>query len=118
MRENFHLMKALSVHTCIAPQARIEKLLNFNNRLRQEPKVIQEFKDWNMTLERNLLEVPARVLPPEKLLFARNFKIHSEKADWGRDMQRAHLLQSKELRNWVLIVNQRDHRIAEVNNFH
>lgn len=118
MRENFHLMKALATYTCLPPPARVEKLLTFNSRLRQNSKVIQEFKDWNMTLERNLLEVPARVLPSEKLIFARNTNINSEKGEWGRAMQKAHLLQCKELRNWVLIGNQREHRIIEVNNFY
>lgn len=118
MRENFHLMKALAVHTCISPESRIDKLMRFNNRLRQESKVLQEFKDWNMTLERNLLEVPGRVLPQERLIFARNIRINSGRGEWSRDMQRAHLFVCKNLKNWVMIGNQRDSHVIEVNNFH
>lgn len=114
MRENFHLMKALAVHTCISPESRIDKLMRFNNRLRQESKVLQEFKDWNMTLDRTLLEVPGRVLPQERLIFARDLKINSGRGDWSREMQRAHLLNCKEMRNWVMIANQRDSRTIEV----
>ncbi|XP_077281671.1 piwi-like protein Siwi [Temnothorax americanus] len=106
MRENFHLMKALAVHTCISPESRIDKLMRFNSRLRQEPKVLQEFKDWDMTLDRNLLEVPARVLPSQKLVFARDM-INCERGDWSRSMQRQQLLHCKELKNWVIIVNSR-----------
>lgn len=118
MRENFHLMKALAVHTCISPESRVDKLMRFNNRLRQEPKVLQEFKDWNMTLDKDLLQVPGRVLSQERLIFARDIKINSGRGDWTRDMQKAHLLHGKELTNWVMIANQRDSRTVEVNNFH
>lgn len=116
MRENFHLMKALAVHTCISPGARIDKLLRFNGRLRQEPKVLQELKDWNMTLDSHLLQVPGRVLPSEHLVFANN-RIESWKGDWTTNMRKARLLQSKELRNWIIIGNQRDIQIIDVSNF-
>lgn len=116
MRENFHLMKALSVHTCISPGSRIDKLLRFNSRLRQEPKVLQELKDWNMTLDSQLLQVPARILFSEHLIFANN-RIESWKGDWTKNMQRARLLQPKELRNWVIIGNQRDVSNIDVSNF-
>jgi len=118
MRENFHLMKALSAHTCISPAARIDKLMRFNSRLRQEPKVIQEFKDWNMTLDRNLLEVPGRILTGEKLLVANNRFLNPFKGDWTRDMQKARLLNCKELRHWIIIGNERDNRTIIVNNFY
>ncbi|XP_036145933.1 piwi-like protein Siwi [Monomorium pharaonis] len=114
MKENFHLMKALAHHTCIAPASRIEKLMRFNHRLRGEPKVIQELQDWNMTLERNLVEIPGRVLPNIPLSVANgtinkgqqhgNF---NQRGDWSRDMQRAYLLHSKELRNWIVITSSR-----------
>ncbi|XP_011881822.1 PREDICTED: protein aubergine isoform X2 [Vollenhovia emeryi] len=109
MRENFHLMKALAMYTCLSPDSRVKKLMDFNSRLRQEPKVMQEFKDWNMSLDRSLLQVPARVLPTPKLGFSRDIKMDGY-GDWGRNMQRTPLLRCKELRNWVLIANQRDMR--------
>ncbi|KAL6255908.1 hypothetical protein P5V15_013149 [Pogonomyrmex californicus] len=108
MRENFQLMKALATHTCISPSSRIDKLMRFNNRLRHEPKVVQEFKDWDMSLDRNLLQFPARVLYDEKIVVANNYKVNSFRGDWTRNMQRAHLFHNKELRNWVLIGSQRD----------
>jgi len=116
MRENFHLMRALATHTRVSPESRIDKLMRFNSRLRQETKVIDELKDWNMKLERNLLEVPARVLAPERLVFANNSKINCVEGDWTRQMQRAHLFQSVHLKHWVLIANERDIQTVKVNN--
>ncbi|XP_025268827.1 piwi-like protein Siwi [Camponotus floridanus] len=108
MRENFHLMRALATHTRVSPDSRIEKLMRFNIRLRKETKVIDELKDWNMELEKNLLEVPARVLAPERLVFARNNKINCVEGDWTRQMQRAHLFNTVHLKQWIVIANQRD----------
>ncbi|KAL0122352.1 hypothetical protein PUN28_007227 [Cardiocondyla obscurior] len=108
MRENFHLMKALGAYTCLSPDARINKLLKFNSRLREEPKVIQEFKDWNMTLDRSLVEVPGRVLPSSQLTFSKKYSINSGGGDWSRNMQRIHLYNSKQLNNWLVFASERD----------
>ncbi|XP_070167826.1 piwi-like protein Siwi [Polyergus mexicanus] len=113
MRENFHLMKALSMHTRVSPVSRIDKLMRFNERLRQEARVSEELKDWNMKLDRNLLEVPARILPCEKLVFANNNTITCMGGDWTRQMQKARLVHSVHLRNWVLIGNHRDKQTIE-----
>lgn len=116
MRENYQLMRALATHTRVSPESRIDKLMSFNSRLRQETKVIDEFKDWNMKLDKSLLEVPARILAPERLVFANNSKINCAEGDWTRQMQRAHLLQPIHLRHWVVIASQRDNRTVQVNN--
>lgn len=107
-------MKALSVYTRLNPEARIAKLRTFNERLRKEPKVIEELKDWKMTLDANLIEVPGRILPPEKLIFNRNAIIGSGQGDWGRNMQRAPLFRSKELKNWLVIGSDRERHNIEV----
>ncbi|RLU18053.1 hypothetical protein DMN91_010295 [Ooceraea biroi] len=71
------------------------------------PKVVQEFKDWNMTLDRNLLDVPGRVLGSETLYLGNERRITAS-GDWARDMQRLSLLQCKELSQWVIVGQQRD----------
>ncbi|GBP46102.1 Piwi-like protein Siwi [Eumeta japonica] len=41
MRNNFQLMKALATHTKLGPDARIQKLMEFNRRLTGTPEVIK-----------------------------------------------------------------------------
>lgn len=115
MRENFHLMKALAVHTRVTASKRVDMLIRFNETLRKETKVLDELKSWNLQLERNLVQVPARILSGEKLVFANNSRISCSDGDWTRQMQKAHLYQSKQLNNWVLIINQRNSRSLQVN---
>lgn len=117
MKSNFATMKEVAVHTRLAPGSRIERLLRFNERLRREEKVVQELHSWNMKLDRALVDVPGRVLPPERLIFGKNYRITSGQGDWTRDMQRASLLVSKELRHWVIIVSHRAHYNIQVNKF-
>lgn len=115
MRENFQLMRTLATHTRVTPESRINKLMDFNRRLRQESAVIQEFRDWNMTLDRNLVEVPGRMLPSERLIFGNN-TINSGQGDWTRSMQKLRLLQSMELRHWYILGCERDRNNIEVSN--
>lgn len=39
MRNNFNLMRTLANTTRVDPRTRVQRLLNFNNRLRNEPAV-------------------------------------------------------------------------------
>lgn len=118
MRDNFHLMRALSMYTRVNPEERIRKLRVFNERLRKEPKVVEEFQNWKMTLDPNLVELKGRILSNERLLFSRNTIIDTMRGDWSRNMQRAPLLRSKELKNWLVIGCDREkHGIEVLNNF-
>lgn len=116
MKEQFHVMKELSNYTKLSSESRIDRLIRFNERLRREDKVIQELNDWQMKLERTLVDVPGRILPSEKLTFGRNFTINSGPGDWTREMQRAPLLNCQELKNWVVIVTNRGQYSIRVNN--
>lgn len=104
MREDFHLMRALSEHTRVSAGARIDKLLAFNNRLRSQPGIIQELKEWNLTLEDKLVSVPARVLPPEKIKLGRDISASAgQNADWTRELQSKPAYIPARLSNWVMI---------------
>lgn len=69
MRRNFALMKDVAVHTRVGPSQRIQKLLAFNNRLQNNEKSIQCFREWSLDLGRDLVDVTARQLPTEQIRF-------------------------------------------------
>lgn len=120
MRENFKLMQALAQYTRLGPESRIDKLLKFNRRLNSKPEIQQEFKEWNLQLDNKLLEIPGRLLPPETLTFgppardSHRRQIKPTNGDWTREMQNTTCLTSVELKDWVLIVSERDKRDIEV----
>ncbi|XP_011630854.1 piwi-like protein Siwi [Pogonomyrmex barbatus] len=108
MRENFRLMSSLAAETRLNPGKRIEKLLMFNNRLRETPAIMQELSEWNLQLDNKLLEISGRELPAEKIYFSDNVSVTAEEGDWTRTMQNKKCIISPVLRNWVLVVTERD----------
>ncbi|XP_030379158.1 protein aubergine-like [Scaptodrosophila lebanonensis] len=42
---------------------------DFSRRLLTSAQIVQVLKSWNMDLDKNLVEIPARVLMPEKINF-------------------------------------------------
>lgn len=108
MRENYKLMSAVAKYTRLGPKERVDRLLNFNNRLINQPKIIKEFSEWNLQLDNKLLDVPARILPPEKLYFGGEAAITCDRGDWSIPMQKKSCLINKELVKWDLLVMERD----------
>lgn len=67
-------MKEINRYTKIGPDSRIERLLKFNERLRNCPESMEPLSRWNLELESNLVEIPARILPYPQLVFGNNRK--------------------------------------------
>lgn len=113
MRENFRLMSSLAQYTRLNPKSRIDKLMSFNNRLHDTPTVVQEFSEWNLQLDNKLLDIPARQLAPEQLMFGGNQYITALKGDWSREMQNKRCLIANQLQDWVIIITERDQQVLE-----
>ncbi|KAL6425964.1 hypothetical protein ACFW04_008931 [Cataglyphis niger] len=108
MRENYRLMASVATHTRLNPKARIGKLMNFNQRLHRTDKIVKELSEWNLQLDNKLLDIPARVLPNEQLRFGGNSYLTTSKGDWSKEMQTKSCLVSKQLRDWIIIITDRD----------
>lgn len=65
-------MQDVAQHTRVNPDGRIRRLLDFNSRLQGTQACTTAFRDWGLDLSRQLVDVPGRVLPPEKILFGGN----------------------------------------------
>lgn len=73
-RANFQLMRACAEHTRVNPGARMQKLLEFSRRLRQNQEVMKEVRNWDFQLSETLVELQGRVLPSDTLVLGNNFK--------------------------------------------
>lgn len=114
MRENYRLMSSVATHTRLNPRARIGKLINFNQRLHRTDKIVKELSEWNLQLDNKLLDIPARILPSEQLRFGGDSYITTSKGDWSREMQTKNCLVSKQLRDWIIIITERDKSVLQV----
>lgn len=118
MRGNFLLMKDLAQYTRVGPGSRMERLNDFNRRLRQEPRVQKDMEEWNMKLATKLVEFQGRVLSQEKIVQGG----HAGQAvkydagyhtDWTKELRSNPLLVIPSLKNWVVICPNRLKRDAQ-----
>lgn len=61
-------------YTRMSVERRIDRLRSFNNRLQQTESSRKVLKDWNMTLDKNLVQLSGRVLDPQKIVFSEHKK--------------------------------------------
>ncbi|XP_037029496.1 protein aubergine-like [Bradysia coprophila] len=114
MRGDHRLMSAVAVYTRLAPKARIDRLNAFNQRLQNTAESTLNLKEWNFTLDKNMVQVNGRQLANEKIVFGNNkTAVTNHEADWSREFRNISMYTSQHLKNWVVIVPQRKRREAE-----
>lgn len=116
MRNDFNLMKELARHTKMDPRNRIQRLMDFNKRLHEVPESDGVFKEWNLELDRHLVEFKGRQLPQTEIIFNDNKKVmNDERADWTNEFKNKGMFLSIPLKNWAIIFPKRSSR--ETNGF-
>ncbi|KAG4066173.1 hypothetical protein HA402_014473 [Bradysia odoriphaga] len=114
MRSDHRLMSAVAIYTRLAPKARVERLNAFNQRLQSTTESVNNFKEWNFVLDKDMVQVNGRQLPNEKILFGGNkISVTNQEADWSREFRNISMYTSMHLKKWVVIVPQRKRREAE-----
>lgn len=120
MRNDFKLMDAMAQHTRISAQTRVEKLNKFNQRLYGEPKVVNEFRAWQLQLDKQIVNIPARILPETKIMFNNGGAMAGQNADWTNEFRNYGLIEPAKLDEWVVIVPEklaRDARVSIYQNY-
>ncbi|KAM8717614.1 hypothetical protein ACLKA7_004331 [Drosophila subpalustris] len=111
MRSDFRLMKAMSEHTRMTPDRRIDRLRVFNQRLQGSAGSQELFQSWNMRLDQTLVEIPARVLPPQKILFGnQSFYLCDNRADWTFEFRNRSMFTQVAIKRWYVITPRRSLR--------
>lgn len=135
---NYRTMRDMAQYTKIAPAGRIDRLLNFNQRLSQTPASAQHLTDWSLSLEPKLVQIPARILPYPQIMFGANkkwvFLIHNycfqyqlnnfffiiflrvktdERADWQSEFRNNAMACCVDLKRWYVITPSRCRKEAE-----
>ncbi|XP_051162825.1 piwi-like protein Siwi isoform X2 [Leptopilina boulardi] len=102
MRNNFQLMKEVAKYTCSEPSVRIQKLLSFNQRISQNEKTSDQWKQWGLSLGRELVPVNGRQMPPEEVHFGGGAVERTD--DWTRALQSMKPIVSQGvLNNWFIL---------------
>ncbi|XP_030381506.1 protein aubergine-like isoform X2 [Scaptodrosophila lebanonensis] len=111
MRADFRLMRAMSEHTRLTPERRIERLRVFNRRLLTSAQSVDVLKSWNIDLDKNLVEVPARVLMPERIHFGNQKQyLCDHRADWTGEFRNNAMFRHVNIKRWIVITPNRNLR--------
>lgn len=62
-------MRAMADYTRMDPRTRIQKLLEFNQRLLNKEESCDVFKEWDFHLDDKLVELNGRILKNENIVF-------------------------------------------------
>lgn len=109
-------MRAMSEHTRLTPNHRIERLRNFNSRLQNSRESMDVLALWNMQLDKHLVEIPGRILPPEKIVFGNQKKyVCDQHADWTREFRNTSMFSHVDIKRWYVVVPRRS--LREVQEF-
>uniref|UniRef100_A0A8B9PIZ5 PIWL1 protein n=1 Tax=Apteryx owenii TaxID=8824 RepID=A0A8B9PIZ5_APTOW len=113
MRNDFNMMKDLSVHTRLTPEQRQREVGRLIDYLQKDDSVQRELRDWGLSFDSNLLSFTGRVVQAEKIHQAgRVFDYNPHFADWSKETRGAPLINAKPLDNWLLIYTRRNYDVA------
>lgn len=91
-------------HTRLMPSRRIDRLRVFNQRLQQSKQSIEVLKSWNIELDKSLVEIPGRVLPSEKIVFANEKRyLCDARADWTFEFRNNSMFSHVDIKRWYVI---------------
>lgn len=105
-RSNMQMMRELADQTRLTPAMRSDRLYNFHKRLSSNEKIMEELKQWDMSLAENLIDFSGRVLPSENIIQGLSGKkcyLSGEKSDWTQNMRNTQMLSLGNLRSWTVV---------------
>ncbi|KAI3378195.1 hypothetical protein SNEBB_004664 [Seison nebaliae] len=113
LRSDRRCMKDLAGHLQLRPEQRQQALLSFARNVNTTPEAKKMLSDWNMKIGTNLLDLNARILPHENVIFGNNKRqlINNERNDWVRMEGAAHTVVQKN--RWIILYTRRDETAAK-----
>jgi aubergine-like protein len=113
MRQDFSLMKEMSVYTHVGPSERFQQLNGFLKDIQEREEGRKELSKWHISLDQKLVELTGRTMEAESIIYKdRTIKYNPLEADWSREGRSLAHLSAKNLDKWIVIFTQRDSQTA------
>ena len=113
LRNDNDVKKQMTSMTQADPNQRIQNLDQFIQSLNSNPEVQREMRQWGISFERNPIEIPARKLDIEEILFKEEQKGQGVK-DWslkdgfGKNMRGKAFYGPVGIKDWCIICTKRN----------
>lgn len=111
MRSDFKVMKDVAQYTRVTPNQRMNSLRKYLENVANSADAQKILKDWGLELDSATIDLQARVLDCETILFGQGiiYKCNSN-ADWNTAVMKNKLLGPIDLLSWIIVYTERDSR--------
>ncbi|XP_074604113.1 piwi-like protein 1 [Brevipalpus obovatus] len=118
MRSNIELKKEMCSMTCTDPTRRADSLNSFIKKLTSNEKVCREMASWNLHFEPNIIELPGRVLPAEKIFMlgegdGSGTQYNQKYGSFEREIRSKNMRKAVGLDTWAIVCLRRDKQIVD-----
>ena len=103
MKADNRQMRVLASETRISPKDRVERLINFNERLQNTEESLKVFKEFNFQLDKKLVDIPGRRLNPEYILYDGERELATQDGDWKYAIKNKKPYCALDLTKWCII---------------
>lgn len=113
-RNDYTLMKDVATYTRITPNQRHAAFKQFITNVLSNEKAKSRLAGWGLTIAPETINITARTLPPETLLFGNNVKTTVQpRADWNSEITKQPILETVDLIKWNIIYVRKDERVTK-----
>ncbi|RWS01988.1 piwi-like protein 1, partial [Dinothrombium tinctorium] len=118
LASNMELRRQMTNLTRADPLRRVQNLFQFIQNMNRHPDVQREMGSWGLKYENNLIELPARVLPGEKIYTQGSTEqtaaqFQQRTGDFSKEIRGKPMKVPVNIPEWAIIVSQRDRQIVD-----
>jgi len=114
MRADFRVMKDVAQFTRMSPEQRKSAMLNFIERVTKNEEANALLKSWGLSLAKNTMNLMARMLPPERLVFGNRYEeTASPKGDWSRAATSKPVLTAVNMNKWAIFLPEKSKQAVQ-----
>lgn len=114
LRKDFTVMKDLATHTRLTPQQRVNSFKKFIQNVNTNPDAANVLASWGLKLADDPLQLTARQLSEESIIFGKNVTVGSgAAADFSRAATSNIVMEAVDILNWLVVYVERDAKAAK-----
>ncbi|VVC90369.1 unnamed protein product, partial [Leptidea sinapis] len=108
-RSNFRLMKEVATYTRITPNQRHAAFKKYIDNVMKNESARNRLKNWGLSIAPDTINIMARGLAPEPVLFGNNVKVPGKpNADWSFEACKNAVIHAVDLLSWAVVYTDRD----------
>jgi len=113
MRADFRIMKEVGNYTRSTPQARVDGMGSFMDRIEENAEAKKILSDWGLSLAPRAITLQGRMLERPTLHFGSGQTERLTRSDWSRAASTKPALTPVNLEKWAVIFTKKDRSVVE-----